>query len=193
VLFEAVATILAAWTVVATVARTGAVTITLPAELIKSSVVKEQLTSGLTTVFIVAATGDGGRGEARISVRYELWEERYFVAVADAAGQQRSLTLTSDTELAAWWSGSPLVVIAPHTFAKEVEVDIHLRMIPFSAREEVDAQRWLSRTLSTAPESTQPTSERSAPILRALVETSIKRRPLLDRHWRVRAAREGPR
>lgn len=192
-LFDAAATILAAWTVVATVARTGAVTITLPAELIKSSVVKEQLTSGLTTVFIVAAAADGARGEARISVRYELWEERYVVAVVDAGGQQRSLTFASDTELAAWWSGSPLVVIAPHPVAKEVEVDIHLRMLPFSAREEVDAQRWLSRTLSSAPEPTQPTSERSASILRALVETSVKRRPLLDRRWRVRAAREGPR
>lgn len=192
-LFDAAATILAAWMAVATVARTGAMTITLPAELMKSAAVKEQLTSGLTTVFIVAAAAGDARGEARISVRYELWEERYLVAVIDAAGQQRNLTLASEGELAAWWSGSPLVIIAPHPFAKEVEVDIHLRMLPFSAREESETQRWLSRTLSTTPEHTEQTSERSASILRALVETSVKRRPLLDRHWRVRAAREGVR
>jgi hypothetical protein len=191
--FDAAAAILAAWTVVATVARTGAVTVTLPADLMKSTIVKEQLTSGLTTVFFVAGSAEDARGEARISVRYELWEERYLVAVVDAAGQRRSLTFASDAELAAWWSGSPLVIIAPHTFAKKVEVDVHLRMLPFSASEESDAQRWLSRTLSSTPEHTEATAERSASILRALVETSVKRRPLLDEHWRVRAAREGVR
>jgi len=175
------------------VARTGAIEITLPADLIQSPVVKEQLTSGLTTVFILSAAAEDARGEARISVRYELWEERYLVTVFDAAGQQRNLTLASDAELEKWWSGSALVVIAPHHFAKEVEVDVHLRMLPFSAREENDAQRWLSRTLSTTPDGTETTIERSAPILRALVETSVKRRPLLDRHWRIRAAREGAR
>jgi hypothetical protein len=185
--------LLAAWIVIATIGRTGAVAITLPAELIQSATVKEQLTSGLTTLFIVAASAEDARGEARISVRYELWEERYAVTVVDAAGQQRNLTLASDTELASWWSGSPLTVIAPHASRKETEVDIHLRMLPFSAREESDAQRWLSRTLSATPDRTEPAGERSASILRALVETSVKRRPLLDRHWRVRAVREGTR
>jgi hypothetical protein len=179
----------------AAVARSGAVTLTLPADLIASPAVKEQLTSGLTTVFIVTASADDGardaRGAARISIRLELWEERYVVSVADAAGQQRSLTFASDAELAKWWSGSPLTVVAAwRPFQKGVDVDVRLRMLPFSAREESDTRRWLSRTLSSASDRSAETAERSAAILRALVETSIRRRPLLEEHWKIRATRD---
>jgi hypothetical protein len=203
VLRNAVAIVVAAWAAMrqpaVAIARTGAVTLTLPAGLIASPAVKEQLTSGLTTVFIVTATAnDGSRdatGAARISIRLELWEERYIVSVADATGQQRSLTFASDADLAKWWSGSPLIVVAAsrplqRAPSNGMDVDVRLRMLPFSAREESDTRRWLSRNLSSASDRSAETPERSAAILRALVETSIRRRPLLEEHWKLRATRD---
>ena len=113
------------------------------------------------------------------------------MSVADAAGKQRTLTFASDAELAKWWSGSPLIVVAAsRPLQKAVDVDVRLRMLPFSAREESDTRRWLSRTLSSASDRSAETAERSAAILRALVETSIRRRPLLEEHWKVRATRD---
>lgn len=195
---ETLVGLLAAWAAIsepaAVIARSGAVTITLPSDLLAAPAVKEQLTSGLTTVFIVTAaagsTGRASRGAARISIRFELWEERYVVNVADAAGQRRDLTFASDAELGKWWGSNPLIVVAPAALAKSADVDIRLRMLPFSAREETDAQRWLSTTLSSVPGAPLETGERSASILRSLVETSVRRRPLIERHWSVRARRE---
>jgi hypothetical protein len=194
----AVVMVLAAWAAIrapaAAIAGSGAVTLALPAELIRSAAVREQLTSGLTTVFIVTASASDGShdasGAVRVSIRLELWEERYLVQVTDATGQQRSLTFASDGDLAKWWSGGSFVVLTPHPFPKSVEVDVRLRMLPFSAQEEADTRRWLSRSISSAPQGSSDNSERSATILRALVETSIRRRPLLDLRWRVRATRE---
>jgi hypothetical protein len=199
VLPPAVVVLLAAWAALrepsVAIARGGAVTATFPADLIRSAAVKEQLTSGLTTVFIVTASATGGSrdasGAARISIRFELWEERYLVQVTDAMGQQHNLTFASDTELAKWWSGAPLAVLAPQPLPKNVEVEVRLRMLPFSAQEEADTRRWLSRTLTSAPQGSPATGEQSATILKALVETSIRRRPLLDLRWKVRASREG--
>jgi len=195
----AVVVVLAAWAAIrepaATITPHGAVTLALPAELIRSAAVREQLTSGLTTVFIVTASASDGshdaNGAIRVSIRFELWEERYLVQVTDAIGQQRSLTFASDADLAKWWSGDSFVVLTPHAFPRGVEVNIRLRMLPFSAQEEADTRRWLSRTLSSAPQGSSDSSERSATILRALVETSIRRRPLLDLRWKVRATHEG--
>lgn len=191
----AVAVVLAAWAAIRepsiAISKAGAVTATLPSELIRSAAVKEQLTSGLTTLFIVTASTRDASGAARISIRLELWEERYLVQVTDAMGQQHNLMFASDTELAKWWGEAPLVVLAPRAVPKSVEVDVRLRMLPFSAQEEADTRRWLSRTLSSAPQGSPDGSEQSATILKALVETSIRRRPLLDLRWKVRASREG--
>jgi hypothetical protein len=182
----------------ATVARNGALTVTLPAALLQSREIKQQLTSGLTTVFVltVTASGDGGtvKGGARIDVRLDLWEEKYLVTVLDPGGQERKLTFAGDAALARWWSETPVPVTAPRRYGPRVDVEVKLKMLPFSSQEQSDTQRWLSRTLSQgrAPGG-EFTPAQSAEILRIIVDTSVRRRPLLEYHWSLRASREAAR
>ena len=178
----------------ATVTRGGALTLTLPAALLRSKEVAQQLTSGLTTVFVltVNAKDESGttKGGARIDVRLELWEEKYFVTVTEPTGQERKLAFASEAALAKWWSEQPVLVVPPRKFAAQVDVEVRLRMLPFSSREQKDAQRWLARTLSARDGRTETTPAQSAEILRIIVETSVRRRPLLEHRWTVRAERE---
>ena len=168
--------------------RSGAIAVTLPSDLLRTAEVKEQLTSGLTTVFIITGSAAGSKAGARIEVRYQLWEEKYLVSVIDAAGAERKLTLDSEAALANWWKSDPqLVIAAPHP-SGPVDVDVKLTMLPFSAQEQNDTRRWLSRTLSASGEGDGANSpERAAQVLRIIVQTSIQRKPLLQRTWSVRA------
>jgi hypothetical protein len=179
----------------ATISRAGAITITLPVHLLESSEVRNQLTSGLTTVFTLAVTvtdeRSTSRGGARIEARFELWEEKYLVAIIGPAGDVQKLTFASDAALERWWRENALVVSTPHKFGQRVNVAVKLKMLPFSAQEQSDTQRWLSRTLrSSATESAERSPAQSAEILRMIVETSVRRRPLLEYAWSVRAEPE---
>ncbi|HEX7149844.1 MAG TPA: hypothetical protein VF618_00030 [Thermoanaerobaculia bacterium] len=162
----------------------GALTITLPADLLRSAEVKEQLTSGLTTVFVITVSGDGVKGAARIDVRFELWEEKYLVSVIEPTGE-RHFSFDSEAALARWWSENPLTVTPPRKYGQRVDARVKLKLLPFSSQEQRDTRRWLARTLSGTNGDFTPAQ--SADILRILVETSVRRRPLLEREWSVRA------
>jgi hypothetical protein len=169
--------------------------VTLPSGMLRERDIAHQLTSGLTTVFIVAvdAVDRNGRsaGGARLDVRLDLWEEAYLVTVTDGAAQQRKLRFATEAELVRWWNETPVTVIRPQTFAPVVEVSVRLTMLPFSNQEQMNTQKWLARTLS---ESRGPGGEsmptQSSEILRMIVESSVKRRPLLERRWKVQAERD---
>jgi hypothetical protein len=180
----------------AKISRSGMVMITLPAQLIRSSEVQHQLTSGLTTVFVVSVAARDQKltvqGGTRIDVRLDLWEEKYLVSLTTPSGEVQKLSFASDEALATWWSENALVVTASHRFVTPVEVEVKLRMLPFSSQEQSDTQRWLSRTLSADRGANgEPTPAQSAEILRIIVETSVRRRPLLEYEWSVRADAEG--
>jgi hypothetical protein len=180
----------------ATILRSGEIAITLPERLIRSSEVKKQLTSGLTTVFIVAVTAKdsegSARGGARIDVRLDLWEETYLVTMIGPNGEAQKLSLRSAEALEQWWSENALVVTSPNKWDRSVSVDVKLKMLPFSSKEQSDTQRWLSRTLSgSGGGSGERTPAQSAEILRIIVETSVRRRPLLEESWTVKAEPEG--
>jgi hypothetical protein len=172
----------------------GELAITLPADLLRKKEVKDHLTSGLTTVFVIAATVRDGdettKGGARIEVRFKLWEEQYVVSVIGPHGIERQTTFANAAAFERWWSENLLTVTTSRRYGPHVDVRVKLTMLPFSAREQSDTRRWLSRTLS-ASASRDPAPAQSAEILRILVETSVRRRPLLEREWVVRATREG--
>jgi hypothetical protein len=179
----------------AAIAATGELTITLPGDLLRSREVQEQLTSGLTTVFLIATTAsdgkDSAKGGARIEVRYALWEEQYLVSLLGPTGEERRLTFPSAAALERWWTENPLTVGPPRRYGPRVDVRVKLTMLPFSSREQSDTRRWLARTLSDADAAGDRTPAQSAEILRIIVETSIRRRPLLEREWSARAVAEG--
>lgn len=178
----------------AVIAREGALTITLPADVLTSAEVKRQLTSGLTTAFVVTAECEGAKGAAKVDVRYELWEEKYLVTLTDITGHERTLSFDSEAALARWWSENPLVAMPTRSYGPRADVQVKLKVLPFSSREQSDTQRWLARSLSASQSAAgEGSSPRSAEILRIIVETSIQRRPLLEYKWSVRAEREAAR
>lgn len=182
----------------AIVSSNGALTITLPPSLLQRAEVARQLTSGLTTIFVVTVEAVHGsvttRGALRIDMRTDLWEEKYLVTVIEGTAQQRKLSFAAEDELRHWWNTTPLLVLPPQKFGPRVDVAVRLTMLPFSRQEQNDTERWLARTLSAsrAPGGETLRSQ-SAEILRIIVESSVRRRPLLEERWSVRAEREEPR
>ena len=175
----------------ANITAEGTIAVTLPQKLIRSREVKEQLTSGLTTTFILslAANDRAGavHGGARLDVRLDLWEEKYLISIATPNGLQK-ISLDSEKALEEWWSENWLVVTAPRQLQKGLDLELRLQMLPFSAREQIDTERWLSRTLSSNRVGDgERTPAQSAEILRIIVETSVRRDPLLEYKWSVHA------
>ena len=175
----------------ANITAEGTIAVTLPQKLIRSREVKEQLTSGLTTTFILslAANDRAGavHGGARLDVRLDLWEEKYLISIATPNGLQK-ISLDSEKALEEWWSENWLVVTTPRQLQKGLDLELRLQMLPFSAREQIETERWLSRTLSSNRVGDgERTPAQSAEILRIIVETSVRRDPLLEYKWSVHA------
>ena len=191
-LIAAVAALAAAQVTVpsATISQAGAVTLTLPATMLHSKEVKKHMTSGLTTAFVILVTCGEAKGGARVSVRYELWDETYLVTALDATGREKKLTFASPEKLEEWWATSGLSVIRGE--AKSPRLNVTVKVLPFSAREQAETQRWLSRVF-TSMQSVKdaPVDKRSDPgaakILDVIVSTSIQRRPILEYQWTVDA------
>lgn len=89
----------------ATITHTGAVTVTLPLSVLQSAEVKKHLTSGLTTAFVITVVNGRNEGGARLTVRYELWEEKYFVSVFDAAGRKMPVEKLREVAKGRVWTG----------------------------------------------------------------------------------------
>jgi hypothetical protein len=168
---------------VATIAPGGQLDITLPANILRNDEVRKHLTSGLTTVFLLTAN-DGG---ARVEIRYELWDEKFLVAVIDGERRVQKTSIDTFEHLADWWSRTPL-----RTGKGQSEVRAKLEVIPFSAREEEDAQRWLARSIGESSNTADPAQRndataRTGSILDLLIGTSVQRHPLQTWRWTLRA------
>lgn len=168
--------------------------------------VREQLASGLTTSFVLELREPGllarTVGAARVDVRYELWDEVYLVAAAGADGALRHLRFPDFPALAAWWRRPELVVAPASAAGGERRLRLRLRVIPFSASEQRDAQAWLTESLADprggAAEKTDDAAEEAGRpldhLFRVLLATSIARGTLLEEEWEVGlpAARSPP-
>jgi hypothetical protein len=126
----------------------------------------------------------------RIETRYALWEEQYIVSIIEPTGAEHHLTFETEAAFERWFSEAPLIATSPHPYGPSVNVRVKLKMLPFSSQEQSDTRRWLARTLSEG-DKTSGEAE-SADVLRIIVETSTRRRPLLEREWSARAVREKP-
>lgn len=162
--------------------------------MLRNGEVRRHLGTGLTTTlaFEVRLTGGGkARGGARIDIRYELWDEVWLVTRADTLGRTQRARFPSFEQLETWWRDLRLEVLPARTPAGPAEV--RLRVIPFSQSEQLDAQRWFSRSLANPPEqpagSTGAVSgvleEPSGELFNLLLATSIGRPALLEYEWKL--------
>lgn len=178
-------------------ARDGLELSRLPA-ILAAEEVRAQLRTGLTTSFVFEAMArdTGGakiRGAARVDIRYELWDEIYIVTRIDAAGRAARLTFSSFQSLADWWREARLVVLRPARAGPARNVQVRLRVIPFSQAEQLDAQRWFSQALSAeksgsagaVSEAVENQPESFSQVLNLLMATSIGRPALLEYEWKL--------
>lgn len=133
----------------------------LPAVLSRPEV-KPHLTTGLTTSFLLTVTASGTQGRkvkgaARIDLRWEPWDEVFFVRAVGADRRVRRETLPSLDRLVGWWRAVELPV-AIDLPADRWQVKVELSVVPFSQSEQLDAQRWFA----SAPASKRPKGSRSA-------------------------------
>ena len=161
--------------------------------------VRPHLTNGLTSTLVVAVTvtdGLGGkvRGGGRMDVRYELWDEAFFVTALGVDRKLRRETLPSFDRLVSWWRGLELPSLAPDRLSASQpwKVQVRVSLVPFSESEQEDAQRWLSDSVAGGKSSAEQTSasakespERLGNVLDLLVATSIQRRPLVSYDWNL--------
>ncbi len=166
--------------------------------------VRKHLETGLTTTFAfharAAGAGEAAEGAARVDVRYEPWDEVYWVTRADVSGKVSRVTFASFDRLARWWQELRLEIIkAPPPGTGRVEV--RLRVIPFSHSEQLDAQRWFSQALAeeepggagSVSQVTKDQPETFRDLLNLLMATSIRRPALLEYEWTLAVPREGKR
>ncbi len=159
--------------------------------------VEANLTSGLTSSFLIQLTGrdrDGAKvgGGARIQVRYELWDEVFHVATLDVAGRVERRTVASFAELAEWWRSLRLTVLRPPpNLPPGAELRVTIDLVPFSRSEQDDAQRWFSDSLDRSGRSSAEELEQSADespgrltqVFNLLMATSIRRRAATSYRW----------
>jgi hypothetical protein len=166
----------------------GEVDVILPSAVLRAPDVRKQLTSGLTTVFLLSFDEKGVLGGARIEVRYELWDETYLVSAIDGDGKTQEAVLPSFERLVEWWTKTPLRMTAGPAAAPRA---LHLRLeaVPFSAGEQADAQRWLRQSMTehNTPGTAGPKPSRQQPggLLDVIIGTSVQRRAILTMRWTV--------
>ena len=157
--------------------------VTLPADLIAHKDVRRQLTSGLTTTFAVVATAEEAKrtGGIRIDVRYEPWDEVFFVTTRTAGSAPKTQRLASIAQLESWWRETPLPLL-PHANGI-ASVQLTVEVLPFSVEEQQETQRWLTRSLGESRPLSEGTGDTS--VVDVLFGTSIKRRPILRYKWQL--------
>jgi hypothetical protein len=187
------------------VVSAGQVALVPTAVVLDQEDVRTELTSGLTNGFLfqVQLSQEGGRHEAgaRIDVRYEPWEEAFFVTVFCLGRPETHHKFDSASELRAWFNRER-VPLWPAT-AERAPPSAHGRVVfqflPFSEAEVDRARRWVADALRsqgsspsgtslppTDPSAVRPTVRpRSSSIFDVFLSTSIRSRAVLKLSWQV--------
>jgi len=166
------------------------------AAVLAEEAVARQLESGLTTTFVFRVEVTGRvLGGARVDVRYDLWDEAFEVVTVGADGRGERVTLAGRAALATWWSSLELVVAERGAVGAPAprELVLALEVVPFSASEQDDAQRWFVRSFgatatSDGPQVTDPAERRGdslEKVLGVLMATSIRSSALYTTRWAV--------
>ncbi|PYQ83458.1 MAG: hypothetical protein DMG02_33660 [Acidobacteria bacterium] len=153
------------------------VLVALPPSILKQKEVRARLESALTTTFIVK-TKDSN---ARIEIRYDLWDEVYRVKRVDAAGRVAQQQIANAAQLEAWWR-TPVEIA--RLAGDRAALDLELVVLPFSAADESDARQWLSKSGGTRDPSIDSKS-----VVDALIGTTLSARPIVSYRWSLEARR----
>ncbi|MFN2239060.1 MAG: hypothetical protein ABR524_06685 [Thermoanaerobaculia bacterium] len=170
----------------------GSAAITLSAKLLDEAEVRKHVMSGLTMNLLLSLRDREPYGQ--ISIRFEPWDEVFYVRALGADGSDEKKVIRSFEALKKWWSAPRSTPAA--SFSPGERLKVSVAVIPFSASEEADAKRWLAQSLSvSAPPRVEGGGEvASAPpsLFSAVIGSSIRRRPVLRFEWTVAVQRAAP-
>jgi hypothetical protein len=174
-------------------ARTdGSAAIAISGKLLDEAEVRKHVMSGLTMNLLLSLRGR--EPYSQISIRFEPWDEVFYVRALGADGSDEKKVIPSFEALKKWWSAPRTAPTA--RFAPGERLKVSVAVIPFSASEEADAKRWLAQSLSvSAPPRAEGGGEVvSAPpsLFSAVIGSSIRRRPVLRFEWTVSVQRAAP-
>ena len=128
-----------------------------------------------------------------MEIRYEPWDEQYFVNTLEVAGRRGNATVDSWERLMTWWSQTPFRILRlGNENAPPPNIRARLEVLPFSAGEQDATRRWLSQPLGTAAQGEPDAGSLSKPaatLLDLIIGSSIQRRPILTFGWTVRLDR----
>ncbi len=181
---------------VAVVAESGGqlVLSRLPA-ILGEEEIEGQLTSGLTTTFVLRAEVPGKKlvGGARVDVRFELWDEVFQVVAVGIDGEGEGRELLDREALEAWWADLSLTVLEfeADTLVVGETMNLTLEVVPFSQSEQEDTQRWFSRSFAASQgrgggrltDTAERRGDSLEKVLGVLMATSIQRRPVSSFRW----------
>ena len=150
--------------------------------------VRRHLDTGLTTTLALRVEARDARGKAEggavVTIRFDLWDEVFHVAWVGAAGPPRRSPFDSFEALETWWRDLRLEVLASGPGRRLGQPRLVIDVVPFSAAEARDTQRWFSETLDDAKTSsaedatTEENSDTLGRTFRLMMATSIQRRAI---------------
>ena len=159
-----------------------ALRIALPVQLLDEPAINRQLTSGLTTSWLVtvvlrSSTGGEQRGATRVDIRFEPWDELFHIRLFPHDGNGTVLTETlSRAELVSLLTEPNLIATVLPRGAWRGR--LMLEVLPFSDVEEEGAREWFARSLARAEGGSPGVFDR-------LYAASIKRKAQLRHVWEV--------
>ena len=171
----------------------------IPQSLLQEEKVNRKLYSGLTLSLVfryeLNKKGNGRQGVTLVEVRYEPWDEVFYLRVIVEGQQVQSLVKKDFEALAAWFRepGIPLAVDSSAVSAQangfRLEVTIH----PFSAMEQERARRWVAVSqrgptttkaiLANPGQATSAVISSQPTLAGFLLAGSIKRSAMLSYSW----------
>lgn len=153
----------------------GVVSATLPSFVLQTPAVRKQLSSGLTTTFVVAARQRPSQTVtgARIEIRFDLWDEVWLVRKIEFDRREERQRLASFEALEKWWR-SPVRLFA--TREASVPLQLELSVLPFSASDEEDAREWIAKGGGVA-------TPGSGGLVDVLIGTTLSAKPIVRWRW----------
>lgn len=171
----------------------------MPETVFQDETLREHLLSGLTTTFqlVCRETGKGNLAVGfRIDIRFEPWDEVFFVNWWDSRGEKQSRTFENQAALATWWSNKRFRLASAAELApgRKPHFSVVLTIIPFSQQEQEKARDWLTY------QNEQPdgglfegrvsggrdgSRSQQSNLLRIMLATSIQRDAIKRYQWKV--------
>lgn len=167
--------------------RAGTLSVLLDASIVSDDEVRKHAKSGLTMNFVVEVGGI--KTEGLITIRWEPWDEVFYVRTIDYDERSQRATLEGFVELERWISSTPVRVGRTRERSRAALL-VTASVVPFSESEETDAKTWVARSLSEpvaspGAEPAEATAPQPPSLFSAVISSSIQRKPVLKFRWRV--------